>query len=105
MDEALRAEDNRCRAYVNTSTRRKLLTACRQMMLADQGVDLIRNESTGMLSMLRASYRAHVASEEGATADHSEFGSATDPKRVRYQFTDFVSLPRVAGFHFSTACC
>ena len=85
--EALAAEDARCRAYVNTSTRCKLIAACRGLMLGEQGTDLIHNTGTGMMAMLRASYRTQNAIAEGVYASESTGGSSgtadVGPDRVR----------------------
>jgi hypothetical protein len=78
---ALQSEDDRARALVCDSSRRRVIQECRQMMLAAGGCELVSNTVSGMLPMLRSSYRAHVASSTGVSlSDAVEFGTIADPK-------------------------
>lgn len=80
LRSALQNEDDRCRGLVCDSSRRRLIQSCRQDLLAGPACELVTNSTSGMLPMLRASYRAQVASSTGVSlADAVEFGSIADP--------------------------
>ena len=54
--KALEREDDRCRAYVYSFTRRRVIGECRALFLQEHVGDIVGNTSSGMLVMLQAAY-------------------------------------------------
>ncbi len=87
---------------MNSFTRRKVIHAFRQLMLESSGLELVRAEAGGMLTMLRSAYRSAVAEAMGSTASaDGELGTVSEPKKVSGLG---VNITLSSVFYYNSVC-